>query len=193
MTLFRERAYYYCEHCGSYHFPDPNPQGIRVMGLDPDGLKCPQCAITLNLMVIDDFYQGFQCSNCRGLLFNRSSFRDVINVRRSSTKTPAEPISTYDPIELDRWTDCPVCQERMDTFQYLGPGNIVIDTCHSDDLIWLDYGELQKVINAPGRDRGVPRKKPTTEQEDQEKKPKKKPLENITLIDLIKILFDQSD
>jgi Zn-finger nucleic acid-binding protein len=49
----------------------------------------------------------------------------------------------------------------MDTFEYNGPGNIVIDTCHENDLIWLDYGELSKVVDAPGRDRGVPRRKPT--------------------------------
>ena len=51
----------------------------------------------------------------------------------------------------------------MGTYQYMGPGNIVIDTCHDDDLIWLDYGELKKVVNAPGRDRGVPRRKPEKE------------------------------
>jgi Zn-finger nucleic acid-binding protein len=49
----------------------------------------------------------------------------------------------------------------METFEYYGPGNIVIDTCNSCDLIWLDYGELRKVVNAPGRDRGVPRPKPS--------------------------------
>jgi Zn-finger nucleic acid-binding protein len=163
------------------------------MGPDPDGLTCPQCQITLNLMMIDDFYKGFQCSNCRGLLFNRVSFRDVINKRRASAKSPAEPISSYDPGELERRTNCPVCQENMETFQYLGPGNIVIDTCHSDDLIWLDYGELQKVVNAPGRDRGVPRKKPLEDQEAQDKETKKKSLAEMTLIDLISILFDQND
>jgi Zn-finger nucleic acid-binding protein len=61
---------------------------------------------------------------------------------------------------LDRVTYCPACQKKMETFQYNGPGNIIIDTCHPCDLIWLDYGELQKVVNAPGRDRGVPRPKP---------------------------------
>jgi Zn-finger nucleic acid-binding protein len=36
---------------------------------------------------------------------------------------------------------------------YYGPGNIVIDTCPPCDLVWLDAGELQRAIDAPGRDR----------------------------------------
>jgi len=42
----------------------------------------------------------------------------------------------------------------MENHLYLGPGNVVIDTCNSCNLIWLDYGELNKVVNAPGKDRG---------------------------------------
>jgi len=67
-----------------------------------------------------------------------------------------------------------VCEGHMGTYQYLGPGNIVIDTCHDDDVIWLDFGELNKVVNAPGRDRGVPRKKPKKEEGEKEQSKKKK-------------------
>jgi Zn-finger nucleic acid-binding protein len=37
----------------------------------------------------------------------------------------------------------------------MGPGTIVIDTCDRCNIIWLDYGELGRVVNAPGKDRGV--------------------------------------
>jgi Zn-finger nucleic acid-binding protein len=37
---------------------------------------------------------------------------------------------------------------------YYGPGNVVIDTCSRCDLIWLDFGELKQIADAPGRDRG---------------------------------------
>ena len=43
----------------------------------------------------------------------------------------------------------------MSTHRYLGPGNIIIDTCGTCNLIWLDYGELNKAVNAPGKDRGA--------------------------------------
>jgi Zn-finger nucleic acid-binding protein len=163
MTLYRERDYYHCEHCGSYHFPNQDSQGLRVLGENPEGIHCPHCKILLNLVTYADFFQGFQCPDCQGLLFNRTTFREAIEFRRSRTKLPPEPYSTFDPTELERITFCPVCQQQMETFQYNGPGNIVIDTCHHCDMIWLDYGEIQKVVNAPGRDRGVPRKPPKTE------------------------------
>jgi Zn-finger nucleic acid-binding protein len=44
----------------------------------------------------------------------------------------------------------------MDRHPYLGPGNVVIDTCSTCDLIWLDHGELTEMVDAPGSDRGVP-------------------------------------
>jgi Zn-finger nucleic acid-binding protein len=174
MVLYRERGYHHCEHCDSYHFPDPDHEGLRILGENQDGLKCTHCHVSLNMMIADDFYRGYRCPNCRGMLFNRSSFRDVIDRRRANTKAPPEPVNTFNPAELDRRTDCPICKGKMDTFLYNGPGNIVIDTCHNDDLIWLDYGELNKVVNAPGRDRGVPIKKALgDDQDDKKKKPEK--------------------
>jgi Zn-finger nucleic acid-binding protein len=42
----------------------------------------------------------------------------------------------------------------MATHPYYGPGNVVIDTCTACDLVWLDFGELAQIVDAPGRDRG---------------------------------------
>jgi Zn-finger nucleic acid-binding protein len=143
----------------------------------------------MNMAVFDDFFQGYQCSNCQGLLFNRTTFREAIDNARSKIKTPPDPVRGFDPSELDRKTICPICERPMETFRYLGPGNIVIDTCHQDDLIWLDYGEIQKVVNAPGRDRGVPRKKPSVKEEEQKEEAEKKtPLERF-LVEIVESLF----
>jgi Zn-finger nucleic acid-binding protein len=38
---------------------------------------------------------------------------------------------------------------------YYGPGNVVVDSCTTCDLIWLDFGELKQIVDAPGRDRGL--------------------------------------
>jgi hypothetical protein len=42
----------------------------------------------------------------------------------------------------------------MDTHPYYGPGSFVIDSCVPCDVVWLDYGEIELVANAPGRHRG---------------------------------------
>jgi Zn-finger nucleic acid-binding protein len=41
------------------------------------------------------------------------------------------------------------------TYPHSGPGNVVIDNCAACDLIWLDFGEIRQIVDAPGRDRGT--------------------------------------
>ena len=43
----------------------------------------------------------------------------------------------------------------MSTHPYFGPGNVVIDNCEACELVWLDFGELKQIVNAPGKDRGT--------------------------------------
>jgi Zn-finger nucleic acid-binding protein len=43
----------------------------------------------------------------------------------------------------------------METHPYYGPGNVIIDSCSRCELIWLDFGELKQIADAPGPDRGV--------------------------------------
>ncbi len=43
----------------------------------------------------------------------------------------------------------------MDAHPYYGGGNVVIDTCATCQLVWLDFGELRKI--ASHQPRGVDR------------------------------------
>lgn len=154
MTLFRDRDYFYCEYCGSFHFPLPSPGGIRLLGENPDEIRCPHCQIPLHIVTLDDRFQGYHCQNCRGFLFEMTAFRDAVGTRRALAETPPETPRPLNRSELERTIDCPSCSQVMSTHPYLGPGAIVIDTCSQCSLIWLDPGELSQVVNAPGKDRG---------------------------------------
>ena len=50
---------------------------------------------------------------------------------------------------LDRSTKCPQCKQQMDTHLYGGPGNVIIDVCEACGLVWLDHGELERIVSAP--------------------------------------------
>jgi hypothetical protein len=37
----------------------------------------------------------------------------------------------------------------MDAHFYAGPGHVIIDSCENCCLIWLDGGELMRIVQAP--------------------------------------------
>lgn len=161
MVLFREKEVFHCEYCGAYHFPPRSQEGIRQFGENKEKIVCPVCRDPLNQVTFYDRYRGYQCGTCRGILFNRKTFRKKVKERRASATTPAIIPERFESDELHRRVTCPKCKHEMSTHPYMGPGNIIIDTCEVCDYIWLDHGEINKVLNAPGRDRNGP---PTAEE-----------------------------
>jgi len=155
MELVESRRYFRCRHCGSYDFPTTiESDGIRVLGARADAPKCPVCDATMAHALLDDEYPLDFCAKCRGVLLRRAAFAMVTNQRRAwATLPPSDPLP-IDPRELQRELTCPVCRGRFDTYPHLGPGNVVIDNCVRCDVIWLDFGELRQIEQAPGRDRG---------------------------------------
>jgi Zn-finger nucleic acid-binding protein len=161
MELVESRRYFRCQHCGAFHFPESiEAGGIRIVGHLPDGPKCPVCATTMAHALLDESHPVQFCAKCRGVLLPRQTFAGVIAKRRAwATSPPAEPVP-LDPEDLRRVLRCPRCGGRFDTHPNYGPGNVVIDNCVPCDLIWLDFGEMDVMVDAPGRDRGsrdVPR------------------------------------
>lgn len=158
MELFERRRYYFCNHCGTFHFIEtPAEDGIRVLDRPHAAMPCPHCAAPLAKSLLDDAFPVEHCERCRGLLIARASFAQAVARRRArQTGPPVEPVP-LDRRELKRVISCPACRTQMDVHPYYGPGNVVIDTCSRCDLVWLDFGELQQITDAPGGDRGQAR------------------------------------
>jgi Zn-finger nucleic acid-binding protein len=154
MELFERRKYYYCRYCGTFHFIEtPDTDGVQVLER-ADGAPCPVCSAPLAKALLDDRHPIRYCEQCRGVLVPHGVFGDVVTTRRTfATGAPAIP-GPLDDRELDRRVVCPTCRQQMDVHPYYGPGNIIIDTCPRCDVIWLDFGELKQVTDAPGKDRG---------------------------------------
>jgi Zn-finger nucleic acid-binding protein len=155
MELIESRRYFRCRHCGTCHFPHAiEADGIRIVGHLPDAPKCPVCGTGMAHAVLDDQHPIDFCARCRGILLPRKTFAGVTSRRRAwATSPPAEPVP-LDRQQLDRQLSCPKCDRRFETYPHFGPGSVVIDNCSSCDVIWLDFGEMQQIVDAPGRDRG---------------------------------------
>jgi Zn-finger nucleic acid-binding protein len=155
MELFARRRYYFCRYCGTFHFLEsPEADGIRVLTMPATALPCVRCAGKLSIAQLDDAHEVQYCATCRGALMPRPTFADVVYARRTwATGRPETPLP-LDPEELQRAVKCPACAARMSTHPYYGPGNVIMDSCDSCNLVWLDFGELKRIADAPGPDRG---------------------------------------
>ena len=155
MELFAERRYYFCGYCGTFEFmPGAADDGVEIVERSGISRSCPLCAASLATARLDGVFQVEHCEACRGVLIACSDFARAVESRRASESGPPAPPVPLDPRELKRHLKCPSCGVAMDVHPYYGPGNIVIDTCSRCNLVWLDLGELKRITQAPGRDRG---------------------------------------
>jgi Zn-finger nucleic acid-binding protein len=155
MDLVESRRYFVCRHCGSFSFPEPiEIDGIRIVGRTPDARSCPVCRTPLDQAVIDDAHSVHFCGRCRGLLLPRDTFAGIVMRRRAWAAGPAVEPALFDRRSLERELACPLCAARFLTYPYGGGGAVAIDGCEACDVVWLDYRELQQIVDAPGRDRG---------------------------------------
>jgi Zn-finger nucleic acid-binding protein len=131
--------------------PEPAAEGVRVSAEAGD--DCPVCRRSLQRAVMDDREPIEICERCKGILMPLRVFSETLTARRRAASTPSVIPIPADRSELARRLACPRCARAMIADWYYGPGNIVIDTCPVCDVVWLDAGELQRAIDAPGRDR----------------------------------------
>lgn len=157
MELFDRRRYYFCRYCGTFEFLDqPGSDGVHVLERTTAALPCPLCSAPLAKSLLDDTHVVEHCEQCRGVLLARAAFAMAVNGRRARAAGPGVAIAEIDRREFHRRVTCAKCRTAMDVHPYYGPGNVIIDTCRKCDLVWLDFGELQQIADAPGLDRGRP-------------------------------------
>jgi Zn-finger nucleic acid-binding protein len=147
MTLHAGQDHLTCDYCGAMHFPDPNPDGVRDLGMETES-NCPRCTTHLTHATVSG-EQILYCGHCHGMLVNMGVFLAVIEDMRSRQSSSEYTGQQPEWNELDRHIHCPTCGKEMDTHPYGGPGNVIIDTCETCEENWLDYGELQRIIRAP--------------------------------------------
>ena len=150
MRLEEGKDYLVCDFCKSMHFPEPDAGGVRVLG-EPAPQSCPVCGVPLLHAAIDRV-RILHCGRCRGTLIPMGAFVLLVEELRARQNPSARPLPALDPKDLNRHIHCPRCGRPMDTHPYLGPGNVVIDSCSECEINWLDYGELMRIVRAPDRE-----------------------------------------
>jgi Zn-finger nucleic acid-binding protein len=146
-----DTAGFKCDYCHAVFFPGEEDDGVQVSGETADpSLACPICEQQLVKATIAKA-SVLYCSQCHGLLMPMNVLPGLIEALKAGVDKPAVQ-TPPDSGELRRTIQCPKCHRRMDTHAYAGPGNVTIDTCGDCFLIWLDRGELMRIVHAPDED-----------------------------------------
>jgi Zn-finger nucleic acid-binding protein len=146
MRIDRDRGLFACDHCGNQQEAPAAVASVEL--LSETSSRCPICSIPLSTARLDGF--GLLCcARCFGMLIEMSRFTavvDALRVHETRTFRIALP-RRQDPSE--RVINCPSCGQSMLGHIYAGPGNVVIDSCESCQVNWLDSGELRRIAVAP--------------------------------------------
>ncbi len=147
-----ENDFLRCDHCEALYFPQPNAEGIRVLGV-PSDFSCPQCRTQQLVHASVGGERVFYCEVCHGLLIRIRVFPDVVSQVAEQMRlhhlTSEYPGKQPDWDQLKRLVKCPLCDAPMDAHPYAGPGAVIIDSCSDCCVNWLDRGELQRIVREP--------------------------------------------
>ena len=146
MRVEEGQVFFHCQYCNSYEFPNPNEDGVALLEqLSP--CPCPLCHEPLVSAVIKDI-PILSCPHCRGNLIAQSKMLPILRQAPPPDPIVEEIPSPPNKTELTRTVVCPACQKVMAVYPYGGAGNVIIQGCEPCELIWLDFGELSKMLRS---------------------------------------------
>jgi len=146
--LSRDQGLMICDYCGSQTTPQTDEEGVLVM--EPTSHQCPLCQAPLANASIERC-EMLYCTRCHGMLLDMEKFLPLLDVLREfrywSRSSQAPRIT-----DAGRVLRCPLCTQGMDQHLYGGGGNLDVDSCEACGVLWLDRGELSRIVAAPDRD-----------------------------------------
>jgi Zn-finger nucleic acid-binding protein len=136
-----------CDYCRNIFFPVKDDDGVSVFPEKSDN-NCPVCSAPLNHASMATLRIQY-CTQCRGMLIPMAVFLPLVDELRAEMASGALVPPPPDPTELRHKLGCPQCHKPMDTHFYSGAGNVIIESCDTCDLNWLDHGKLLRIVHAP--------------------------------------------
>ena len=128
----------------------PLPHDTLVFEDREIGVACPHCQTPLKVAFLQS-EKVAGCHSCHGILIQSTALGPLIETLRANFQGADDTPQPFNPGEVKTRRTCPACDSRFETHSYCGPGNVVIDSCLECRMVWLDGGELARLIRAPGR------------------------------------------
>ncbi len=148
MRLSRDQGLMICDYCGSQITPPADEEGVLVF--EPTSHRCAACETPLAAASLES-HELLYCTGCHGMLFDMEKFLPLLDVLRELRYWSRSSQARHE-LDTDRTLDCPLCKQQMDRHLYGGGGNVDVDSCEPCSVLWLDRGELSRIVAAPDRD-----------------------------------------
>ena len=133
--------------------PDPIEQTFELGSASQfkhAGIECPACRTDMVICEIGmNEFAG--CPACKGMLFQQPVFAKVSNHLRNQAALPESKSQPVNYARMPANRMCHSCGARLQTHSFCGPGKAVIETCFCCGVIFLNAGELTKLVRAPGK------------------------------------------
>jgi Zn-finger nucleic acid-binding protein len=153
MRLLRDQGLMICDYCGSQAAPRLDEEGVLV--LEPVKHSCSLCAEPLSgaslFRASIEGHELLYCTRCHGMLFDMEQFYSIVQELREHRYWSRSTLAPRGP-DSERVVMCPLCHKDMDRHPYGGGGNVAVDSCEQCGVLWLDRGELSRIVAAPDRE-----------------------------------------
>lgn len=109
--------------------------------------KCPRCNTPLSAGTYASA-RVFRCDNCAGIALGQASILPVLE-KLAVVMYESVSINYSAPIIEDTTPvlSCPECHSQMERHGYMGSKQLMMDSCPSCTLVWLDPGELSTMVS----------------------------------------------
>ena len=138
------------DYCHAVYLPEKDDDGVRVLG-EPTYQSCPVCSVTMSQASVAGF-NIIYCTQCRHVDPDKENFKCCSTVRSQQRDAVAQPGRGWKrPAPHPQLPQMSPC--HGEAHLYAGPGNVVIDSCDTCSLNWLDHGELMRIAHSPDEHR----------------------------------------
>jgi Zn-finger nucleic acid-binding protein len=130
----------FCARCGA--------EATREMLEDDTPMPCPRCAEPLRALKLGAT-SARECAACGGLFLDPASLQTLCDAREEHSavvsalgaRVPTSEVK----LDVVRYVPCPRCRKLMNRVNFAKSSGVIMDVCKSDG-VWLDRGELQRVV-----------------------------------------------
>lgn len=129
----------FCARCGA--------EATRAVVDDATPLHCPRCAGPLQALRLGQTTVR-ECAACGGLFVDPATLQALVDAREEHAgvvSVLAGRAPTNATPDTVRYIPCPRCGKLMNRVNFARTSGVVMDVCKADG-IWLDRGELQRVV-----------------------------------------------